>query len=254
MSEVMPDSASIVAEREHARCCEILVKLGENPRTFTLWQRIQIFLAAWIGYIASLLIGRSLRWEIFDCHNFEAAERMGKRTIFACWHRVIFSGVWFWRKRGMVVMTSQNFDGECIARILRKHGYGAARGSSSRGAIQALKDMIRVMRSGLDTAFTVDGPRGPRFVAKPGAIQLAKATGAPIFCFHVALKYAFVLRKSWDLFQIPFPFSRAALLCGAPVLVARDAGEAEQSQKLREVQSTLEALQRRGEEWALKES
>jgi hypothetical protein len=211
---------------------------------------MQIFFASWIGYLAILLIGRSLRWEVFGWENWEAAHKLGKGLILTFWHREIFSACWFWRRRGIVVMTSRNFDGEYIARIVQKHGCGAARGSSTRGAPQALGEMIECLRKGVDTAFTIDGPRGPRFVAKRGSVLLAKATGAAIVCFHVALRHAYVFTKSWDLNQIPYPFSRAAIFIAPPIVVPRDADEAEQARKLQEVQAALEELTRHGEEWA----
>ncbi len=224
-------------------------RLKANPRTFTRWQRTQIFLVTWIGYWAVLLIGRSLRWEIFGWGNWEAARRAGKGLIYTFWHREIFAATWFWRKRGIVVMTSQNFDGEYIARIIQKHGFGAARGSSTRGARRALMEMIRCHREGQDTAFTIDGPRGPRFVAKRGAVVLAKATGAAILCFHAAVRRPFVFRKTWDLTEFPLPFSQAAMFIAPPIMVPRDGDDAAEDGKLLEVQSTLDRLRIRAEEW-----
>jgi lysophospholipid acyltransferase (LPLAT)-like uncharacterized protein len=223
--------------------------LQENRRTFTLWRRVQIFFASWIGYLAVLLIGRSLRWEVHGWENWEAARKLGKGLIYTFWHREIFAATWFWRKRGIVVMTSQNFDGEYIARIIQRHGYGAARGSSSRGASRALVEMVRCLRRGLDTAFTIDGPRGPRFVAKPGSVLLAKPTGAAILCFHIAPRKAYVFRRSWDQTQIPCPFTQAAIFIAPPILVSRDADEAEQVRKLEEVQAALDGLRKQGEQW-----
>jgi len=225
------------------------LRFKASPRTFTRWQRLQIFVATWIGYFVLLVVGRSLRWEIFGWGNWEAARQMGKGLVYTCWHREIFAGSWFWRKRGIVVMASQNFDGEYITRILLKHGYGAARGSSSRGAWKALAEMIRCHRQGLDTVFTIDGPRGPRFVAKPGSVQLAKATGAAILCFHAAVRRALVFRKSWDLTEFPFPFTRAAMFIAPPIVVPRDADRAEQTRKLQQVQATLDDLRLRAERW-----
>jgi len=226
-----------------------LLRLKSSRRIFTFWQRVQIFLAAWIGYFAVLLIGRSLRWEVFGWGNWEAARRMGKGLVYTCWHREIFAGTWFWRKRGIVAMASQNFDGEYITRILQKHGYGAARGSSSRGAEKALVEMVRCHRHGLDTVLTIDGPRGPRFVAKPGSVHLAKATGAAILCFHAAVRHSFVFRKSWDLTEFPLPFSRAAMFIAPPIMVPHEADRAEQARKLQQVQSTLDELRTRAELW-----
>lgn len=222
--------------------------LAANPREFTRFQRFQIFGATWIGFAATWLIGRSLRWEVRGWENWESARSAGRGMVYTFWHREICAATWFWRRRGIIVMTSQNFDGEYIARIIHRHGYGAARGSSSRGAGRALVEMIQGLRRGRDSAFTIDGPRGPRFVAKPGSVILAKATGAAIVCFHIAVSRAHIFRKSWDLLEIPWPFSKAVVFIAAPIFVDKSAGEEEQRAKLAEVQSALEGLQRLGAE------
>jgi hypothetical protein len=210
---------------------------------------MKILLASSLGSLVCSLLGRTLRWEVFGWENWERARRLGKGIIYTFWHREILSATWFWRKRGIVVMTSQNFDGELIARIIARQGYGAARGSSSWGATRALMDMIRAIRHGSDTAFTIDGPRGPRFVAKDGAVFLSRATGAAILCFHIALRNSYVFTKSWDLHQVPYPFSRAAIFIAAPIVVPRLAGTSEIELPQRLVQATLDDPRRQGEEW-----
>ena len=225
------------------------VELEENPRAFTLWQRVQILVASVVGYLAVQLIGCSLRFDVFGWENWESARQLGKGIIYTFWHREIFAATWFWRKRGIVVMTSRNFDGEYIARIIQRHGYGAARGSSSKGAGRALVEMIRCHRAGRDTAFTIDGPRGPRFVAKRGSVLLSRATGAAVLCFHIAVRKAFVFRKTWDQTQFPYPFSRPAIFIAPPIVVASDASDPDQDAKQQEVQRALDGLRARGEEW-----
>ena len=250
----MPDplftNPAIPKESEVSTSSRQEVRLRENPRAFGLGERAQIWLASWVGYLAVLLIGRSLRWEVYGWENWEAARKRGQGLIYTFWHREIFSACWFWRKRGIVVMTSRNFDGEYIARIIRMHGYGAARGSSTHGGAQALTEMFECLRNGRDAAFTIDGPRGPRYVAKRGSVMLSKATGAAILCFHVALRRAFVFRHTWDLTQFPHPFSRAAVFIAPPIVVSPQASEDEQAGKLQEVQAALDELRRQGEEWA----
>ena len=220
-----------------------------GKRDFTRWQRFQILVAGWVGTFAVAVIGRTLRWEIHGWANWETARKAGKGIIYTFWHREICPATWFWRQRGIVVMTSQNFDGEYIARIIQRHGYGAARGSSSRGASAALVEMIRGLRDGRDAAFTIDGPRGPRFVAKSGSVILSKATGAAILCFHIAVKKAYVFERSWDLLQIPHLFSRTALFIAPPIVVEPDAADATVAAKQKEVQEALENLQQQGEAW-----
>ncbi|HEY6291983.1 MAG TPA: DUF374 domain-containing protein, partial [Terriglobia bacterium] len=161
------------------------------------------------------------------------------------------AATWFWRKRGIVVMSGYNFDAQFTAQVIQKHGYEIARGSASRGAARALVGMARAIQRGRDAAFTIDGPRGPRFVAKPGAVMLAKATGAAVLCFHIRPLRSWVFSQSWDRTEIPRPFSRAAIFIAPPIVVPPDADDAEQARKLQEVQAALDDLVRRGEEWQI---
>ena len=135
-------------------------------------------------------------------------------------------------------MTSQSFDGEYIARFIQRFGYGAARGSSSRGGVGAVVEMARLMRAGCTTAFTIDGPRGRRYVAKMGAVLLAKKTGQPVLPVSMA-PGALLDAPSWDAFQIPKPFTRARVFVAPPIYVPADADEAVLQAKRDELQRAL---------------
>lgn len=198
------------------------------------------------GLIA--LIGRTVRWTIVDWHHYEALRRSGRRIIYAFWHNRVFLATWFWRQRGIVVMTSPSFDGEYIARFIQRFGYGAARGSSGRAATRAFRQMVACLDFGVDVAFTIDGPRGPRYVAKPGAVRLAMRTGAAILPFHISAEHYWEV-NSWDGFQIPCPFTRAVLLLGRPICVPAEGSPLEIAGRQRELQATLEDLRRRGDRW-----
>jgi lysophospholipid acyltransferase (LPLAT)-like uncharacterized protein len=223
-----------------------------EPRQFSLWQKLQIFVIAEISAWLIYLTGKTLRWESRGDENLEAIYRAGKRAIFTFWHGRIFPATWYWRKRGIIVMTSQNFDGEYIAKCILKHGYGVARGSSSRGGLKALSEMANMLRRGSDVAFTIDGPRGPRYVAKMGPVLLAKRTGNAIFCFHISVKYKIQL-DNWDHSQIPLPFSPALILKAPPIYVPRDADEAEVDRKFHQMQAVLDQLRREGDVYWEKE-
>jgi lysophospholipid acyltransferase (LPLAT)-like uncharacterized protein len=139
----------------------------------------------------------------------------------AFWHGRILPATYYFRRRGIVVITSENFDGEWIARIIERFGYGTARGSSSRGGLKAMHQLVRDMRAGRPAGFTLDGPRGPAQVAQPGAVWLAAATGNPLLPFHLEAS-SFWSVRSWDRTQIPKPFSTVALVVGEPLEVERD--------------------------------
>jgi lysophospholipid acyltransferase (LPLAT)-like uncharacterized protein len=162
---------------------------------------------------------RTLRWRIEGEDYYRATRRDGRPPILALWHGRILPGIYHLRDRGIVVITSQNFDGEWIARVIERFGFGTARGSTSRGGARALVQLRRDLAAGRPVAFTVDGPRGPARVAQPGAVWLAGATGSPLLPFHIESSAHWTLR-SWDRTQIPRPFARVAFAFGPPLAVA----------------------------------
>jgi len=207
---------------------------------------LKSWLIGWIGTIVIAVIGRTIRWESEgDCHLDDIYES-GHRAIFTFWHGRIFPSTYYWRNRGIVVMTSLNQDGEAIAQCIGRFGFGAARGSSSRGGFRALAEMAREIREGRDAAFTIDGPRGPRYIAKQGPVLLAMKTGAAIFCFHISMQRKIQL-KSWDEFQIPLPFTRALVLKAEPIWVPENASEPELRALHQQMQETLDKLRIEGD-------
>src|SRR3954471_9023883 len=160
-----------------------------DARSFTPAQRFKARLIGWAGYFAITAIGWTVRWHPVGVDHYDAILKSGHRAIFAFWHGRIFPSTYYWRGRRIVVMTSQNLDGEGIAQCIQRFGFGVARGSSSRGGFRALAKLVRDIRNGKDAAFTIDGPRGPRYVAKQGPILLAFKTGAAVFCFHISMKH-----------------------------------------------------------------
>lgn len=215
---------------------------------YSLKERLLIYLADRVFFLLITLIGKTVRFEIEGWENFEAIANNGDLPIYTFWHNKIFLGTYFFRGRGIVVVTSQSFDGEYIARFIQRFGYGAVRGSSTRGGAGALIESIRCMRAGRAAGFTVDGPKGPRYEAKTGPVVLAKKTGNPMMPFTVEAKNSWTV-KSWDALQIPRPFTRAKLIIGKPIYVPRDAGDAETEKKRRELQDSLDELTAFGEQW-----
>ena len=215
---------------------------------YSFKQRILIHLADWAFYVLIKLIGKTIRFETAGWENFEQIEQEGKIPIYSFWHNRIFAGTYFFRDRGIVVITSQSFDGEYIARFIQRFGYGAVRGSSTRGGVGALVEMIRLMKQGLPMGFTVDGPKGPKYVAKSGAVLLAKKTGNPLMPFVVETEKFWTI-GSWDKLRIPKPFTRAKVFIMPPIYVAPDADDGEVEAKRMELQSKLDAAVKLGKQW-----
>jgi len=189
-----------------------------------------------------------MRWELHDMDRLESVHRAGKRLIMAFWHGRIFMATYYFRNRGIVVLTSRNRDGEYIARVIKRYGYGVARGSSTRGSHGAAAEALRALNEGKDAGLAIDGPRGPRYLAKKGAAFLSRKSGCPVLPFHISVDKKWTVH-SWDHFQIPKPFSRAVILIGNPIYVDRGSSVEDVRAAQSKVQESLDELRNRGDRW-----
>ena len=205
-------------------------------------KRLQARLISSAGYRLIAVLGSTLRWRLDGLEHFDGVVSSGHQPIMAFWHGRILPATYYFRRRGIVVITSENFDGEWIAGIIERFGYGTARGSSSRGGRKALLQLTRDMAAGSPAGFTVDGPRGPARVAQPGAVWLAKATGNPVLPFHLEASRHWTM-KSWDCTQIPKPFATVALAVGEPFTVPADADDAAIEEARMSLEQRLHALE-----------
>ncbi len=195
-----------------------------------------------VGWLGRILLGGY--FPLVRCsregeENFLQFRRRGEPVIFVFWHGQLLSLVHYHRKEGIVVLVSDHSDGEYIARIIRLHGFGLARGSSTRGGVKGLKGILRAARDGRDMAFTPDGPKGPRQEFKRGAIVAAQLTGLPLIPVAVGADRAWYV-NSWDRFMIPKPFSSLRIRYGKPRWVPREASEAEMEAVALEIQAELQ--------------
>ena len=209
-------------------------------RRFTFGERVRLTLITLASTLLIRLIGPTLRYS-FIAEPGCVSDSYGSApaSIWCFWHRCVIPACYRFRGQKIAVMTSRSFDGEYIARIIRNFGFIPVRGSSSRGAVGALIGMRRELEQDHVVAFTIDGPRGPRYVAKPGPILLAKKTGISVSCFYVHVERAWVL-NSWDRMMIPKPFSRAVIYASSPISVPADATDEQMAAFHQQMQETLE--------------
>ena len=213
------------------------------------WRRAQIPLIAGVVYGIIRLLGPTLRMEVLGWQNAERVFAGGHRVIFTFWHRAILGIVWWARNRGIVVMNTTHFDGQWTRKVIEWLGFGTAQGSSTRGGLRGLVTMAQRLQKGRDVAFTVDGPRGPRFVAKPGPAMLARMTGCPVIAFHVGVQRGHTFLQTWDHFLLPYPFTRGVIIFAPGIYVAEDAGREQVEAKHAELQKTLERVRDIAESW-----
>ena len=206
-------------------------------RRFSVRERILLWLITWTAYIAVRLLGPTIRMAV--SWEEDSPRSLAERPhVYSFWHNCMITAMYWCRDLGVRVMSSDSFDGEYTGRIMQRFGFVKVRGSSSKGAIRALLGMRRALEEGWTVAFTIDGPKGPRYVAKPGPVSLSRSTGAPMVVFHIAHERAWVL-KTWDGCTIPKPFTRALMRISGPIRVPADG---DQEQYHRELQTALDRV------------
>ena len=211
-----------------------------GPRRFTLRQRIILRIIIWLGYWVIRLIGPTLRVSI--SYEDGAQQTLEQRPLIASfWHSCMIPATYICRDLGVRVMSSNSYDGEYMGRIIRKFGFVAVKGSSSRNAVRALLGLRRALGEGWTVAFTLDGPRGPRHKVKPGPVALARSSQVPLTMFHAAVDRAWVL-NSWDRMMIPMPFSRVLVRFGKLIPVPRDASDEDIERYTAELQAALDRV------------
>src|SRR6202453_1652189 len=209
-----------------------------SPRRFTLRQRIVLRIIITAGYWFIRLIGPTLR--VCVSREEGAQETICQRPLIGSfWHACIIPATYMFRNFGVRVMSSNSYDGEYMGRIIRKFGFVAVKGSSTRNAVRALLGLRRALQEGWTVAFSLDGPRGPRYKVKPGPVALGRSSGVPLSAFHIAVDKAWVL-NTWDRLIIPKPFSRVLMRFAKLIVVPPDTDEADLARYEQRLQDSLD--------------
>jgi len=219
------------------------VVVPNQPRWF---QR----LGAWVIYCATRAYGLTLRLR-WDDASRQLLETAPVPAIYCLWHNRLFLCMEVYQAQkkqrdlgpGLAALVSASKDGAFLAAILERFKVQPVRGSSSRRGPQAMLELTSCAERGYSLSITPDGPRGPRYVVQHGAMSLAQLTGLPIvpFGFHAHRK---IQLKSWDGFQIPLPFSRCDLSLGEPIVVPREATDAQREEIRLRLEQTLKSVSR----------
>jgi lysophospholipid acyltransferase (LPLAT)-like uncharacterized protein len=195
-----------------------------EPETFRLKRALKQFLAdnsppAIARMIRLLALG--LRFRLEDPEGILARDP-GEPRIWAFWHSRILMMPYLYERfcpgRRMLMMVSRSRDGEFITQIMNRFGIDGARGSSSKGGSDALREILRELErpQARDIGITPDGPRGPRAKVQDGVLGLAARCGRPIYPVTARYSRHWEL-PSWDRFQIPQPGAVCRVIIGPAV-------------------------------------
>jgi lysophospholipid acyltransferase (LPLAT)-like uncharacterized protein len=203
--------------------------------------RLLTVIAPYLISGALQLLSKTVRIRFANVEELFARWERGEQVIVAFWHdRVVMMPIAY-RGRKLCIMNSRHRDGEIASRALARWGIRSVRGSASRGGAVGFIQLVNAFRDGYDLAVVPDGPRGPRHVAKPGVIHLARATGAPVF----PVSYAATRKRrlhSWDRLMIPLPFSSILFVAGEPLAVPRHTPDDEIDAKRQLLEARLDEI------------
>ncbi len=217
------------------------LKTPSDISSYSFRDRLVIRAVAYAYFLLISVVGRTFRIEHVGIEKIENI----RTRVFAVWHEFIFAGTFMMSGQNVLVMSSKSRDGDYMSRALIRLGYCVTRGSSSRGGTRALIAMIEAVRLGLSALITVDGPKGPAHVVKPGVCVIAQKTGNPIIPLSFQT-FSYRRAGSWDRLRIPRPFSRVVAFYGDPIIIEK--GD-DIEEKRDELQCALEELDRFGEVW-----
>ena len=212
-----------------------------SPYAFSARQRAALSIFPPMVATGLKALVRTCRVEVRNTQHWDALLRSHGRAIVAFWHESMALAACHYRNSGAHTLTSYSYDGELAARVVRHFGLLALRGSSSKGGSESLDDLVGALEQIQAVGFTLDGPRGPRRVAKAGIAVLAARTGVPVLPHAFVVQPAWRLR-SWDRFPVPKPCARIVSAFGPPVAPPDDSTpEAVESARL-QIEGALNRL------------
>lgn len=190
------------------------------------WRRVVL----WPLALLVRLWGRSLRF-VETPQDWQNFTKCDEPIALIVWHNRLFLGAEIFRRyrhpQPMYALVSPSQDGAWLTAFFSLVGLRAVRGSSNSLGREAASALVGVLRDGHDVGITPDGPKGPRYVVKPGALIVARRTKTPLLVVGADFESAWRLNKAWDRFYLPKPFSRVRMRC--EVMIAGELADREEA-------------------------
>lgn len=204
-------------------------------------ERLQLGVVPPLAYAYIRLVRATAKLTYRGQEVLDEVRRERGNYILAFWHARYVMMPYSYPGPKLTVLISHHRDSEMLGRLLARFGLDVSRGSSTRGGVAGMRDVLRKVAAGYDFGIAPDGPRGPRRVAKPGVIAASRIAGLPIVPVAFSASRAWRLR-SWDRTLVPRPFARGLFVYGAPIHVPRDADETAQERLRLELAAELDRV------------
>lgn len=185
---------------------------------------MKVQIIAQIIYYLIRLLNLTYRYEFIGLENKKRAKDFhpNKSFVYAVWHQNLIGAIFSHIGEQFTMIISESKDGELVAVTCEKFGHIPARGSSTRGGKRALVEIVKTIKRGVPGALTVDGPKGPPHVVKPGVIEIARLAQCALLPLSPYAKDYWYFKKSWDHFRVPKPFTKIVIVIGEPVFIGED--------------------------------
>ncbi|MGC8924565.1 MAG: lysophospholipid acyltransferase family protein [Calditerrivibrio sp.] len=174
-------------------------------------------LLVYIFVLITKLILKTIKYEVIGLDRYKELKASGKRVVFAIWHGQLALFYPMARYSKSCGIVSRSRDGELAASVIKHFGFASVRGSSSKAGAIAIIEAEKYIKNGYDIVVTVDGPKGPRFSVKNGAIYISRRFNCPIIPVIVYIN-RYKMFKSWDRFTFPLPFANIKIFLGDPII------------------------------------
>ena len=182
----------------------------------------------WLAFWIIKLLGRTMRLVEIHPEIPRSFWEKGIPVIGALWHGRLLMMPIIYKGKKLSFLVSPHRDGQVMGKALKRFGFHAILGSTTRKGFSGFKQMVRA--HGSDIGIVPDGPRGPRQQVQIGVIELARLTGRPIIpvTFNASRRKIF---NTWDRFLLPYPFSRGVFIWGEPIVVNPNGNRAHLEEK-----------------------
>ncbi len=175
------------------------------------------YILPYIVYLFYRTLSLTWRVRLIEPLSLQNALENSSPVVLSHWHGDELALLSIVKRYRLATIASQSKDGELMASVLKLLGAKTSRGSSSRGGVQALKGLLRLVKEGANCSFAVDGPKGPIYKVKPGVFELSRMINAPVYAAGVYCDRAWHFPKSWNKTYLPKPFAKMVIFWVGPM-------------------------------------
>ena len=210
------------------------------------------FLKSWLipvlGFCLYKLLSWTWRCTLIEHPDFQKAIQERRPMVLAHWHGDELALISLVKRYRICTMVSTSKDGEIMNRVLHFLGGTTSRGSSTRGAVAALRGLLRLVKDGYRPSVAVDGPKGPIYKVKPGVFEISKIIDGGVYPVGVATSSAWVFHRSWNKTYLPKPFAKVVFCWGSGVSALSRDEDPRSEERLLELENHLNQMKQQAQD------